>query len=175
MRVKIGDQWHDSNLEPICLQVSESEQEQIAGMDRSIAKEGKYALFPDSWRTDQCFEWMNAGDEFGAYRVNLAHLVKRQIEFSSLAFGPGARLLGIIDHIRRELIEVEQSGGELEEWVDIVLLGLDGAWRSGHSANQVAAAIQQKLEKNMKRKWPDWKEANTDQAIEHVKEAPSDA
>lgn len=62
MRVKIGNQWHDSSLEPICLQVSESEQEQIANMDRSIAKQGKYALFPDSWRAEKCREWMNEGD-----------------------------------------------------------------------------------------------------------------
>lgn len=65
MRVKIGDQWHDSKLEPICLQVSEGEQEQIGGMDRSIAKKGKYAKFPHSWQIEECFEWMSSGGEFG--------------------------------------------------------------------------------------------------------------
>lgn len=62
MRVKIGDRWHDSDLEPICLQISETEQEQIAGMDRSVAKQGKYAKFPDSWQSEKCREWMNEGD-----------------------------------------------------------------------------------------------------------------
>lgn len=33
MRVKIGNQWHDSNQEAICIQVSECEQEQIGSMD----------------------------------------------------------------------------------------------------------------------------------------------
>ncbi|WP_447529841.1 hypothetical protein [Vreelandella sp. TE19] len=59
MRVKIGDQWHDSDLEPICIQISEGEQAQIGGMDRSVATQGKYAIFPDSWRAEKCREWMN--------------------------------------------------------------------------------------------------------------------
>jgi len=65
MRVKIGGQWHDSALEPICLQVSESEQQQIAGMDRRVAKNGKYAAFPDGWVREKCFEWMNEGEANG--------------------------------------------------------------------------------------------------------------
>ncbi|MDF9432990.1 hypothetical protein [Chromohalobacter israelensis] len=52
MRVKIGNQWHDSREEPICIQVSRGEQQQIAEMDRSMATEGKYAVFPDSWGGD---------------------------------------------------------------------------------------------------------------------------
>lgn len=48
MRVKIKDTWHDSKEEPICIQISEGEQEQIKNMDRRIAQNGKYAVFPDS-------------------------------------------------------------------------------------------------------------------------------
>lgn len=61
MRVKIGDKWHNSSLEPICLQLSESEQEQIGGMDRRIANNGKFAAFPDGWDREKCFEWMSEG------------------------------------------------------------------------------------------------------------------
>jgi hypothetical protein len=169
MRVKIGEQWHDSSLEPICIQVSEHEQAQVGGMDRSLAPSGKYGVFPDNWKSDQCFAWMNKGDEFGAPLVNLTTLVKRQIEFSSETFGPGDRLEGIIDHIRKELIEVEESGGDLEEWVDIILLAIDGAWRSGNTSHQVAGAVKKKLDKNIERNWPDWRKADTSKAIEHVK------
>lgn len=49
MRVKIGNQWHDSREEPVAIQISPGEQEQIAGMDRSVAPNGRYAVFPDSW------------------------------------------------------------------------------------------------------------------------------
>lgn len=53
MRVKVGNQWHDSREEPICIQVGRGEQQQIAEMDRSVATEGKYAVFPDSWSSDR--------------------------------------------------------------------------------------------------------------------------
>ncbi|SDJ89360.1 hypothetical protein [Billgrantia gudaonensis] len=58
MRVKIGNQWHDSRDEPICIQVSEGEQLQIAQMDRTVAKNGKFAVFPEDWTTHQAIDWM---------------------------------------------------------------------------------------------------------------------
>ena len=65
MKVKIGNQWHDSNDEPICIQVSEVEQEQIGSMDRSIAPHGKYAIFPDNWRKQAMRDWMQSGENAG--------------------------------------------------------------------------------------------------------------
>lgn len=64
MKVKIGDTWYDSNEQPICIQVSEQEQRQIADIDRSIAPKGKYAIFPDimNWTHDQMREWMQRGE-----------------------------------------------------------------------------------------------------------------
>lgn len=47
MRVKIGDTWYDSDDQAICIQVSETEQQQIGAMDRLLAPEGKYAIFQD--------------------------------------------------------------------------------------------------------------------------------
>jgi hypothetical protein len=60
----------------------------------------------------------------------ITHLY-RQRAFSERTFGPGDRLLGVTDHIAKELREVRESGGCLTEWVDVILLALDGAWRSG--------------------------------------------
>lgn len=99
----------------------------------------------------------------------VAHL-RRQAAFSERTFGPGARVSGVCDHIRKELLEVEGSGGALAEWVDVVTLGLDGAWRSGATPEQVAAAILAKQAKNEGRKWPDWRTADQGKAIEHVRE-----
>jgi len=59
MRVKIGDKWHNSDDEPICIQISELEQKQIGNIDRSVATQGKYAIFPDDWSPEHCFSWMN--------------------------------------------------------------------------------------------------------------------
>lgn len=53
MRVKIGNRWHDSDEEPVAIQVSTVEQQQIASMDRTVAPNGRYAVFPDSWSANR--------------------------------------------------------------------------------------------------------------------------
>ena len=110
----------------------------------------------------------------GPYRVDVetfdlvAHL-QRQREFSERTFGPGQRVQGVTDHIAKELIEVRESGGDLKEWVDVIILGLDGAWRSGATPEQIIEAIVAKQTKNEGRTWPDWRTAEPDTAIEHVR------
>lgn len=96
----------------------------------------------------------------------LAHL-QRQAEFSAKTFGPGARVEGVTDHIAKELREVRESGGDLSEWVDVIILAFDGAWRSGASPAQIIDAMVAKQTKNEGRKWPDWRTAPADKAIEH--------
>ena len=61
--------------------------------------------------------------------MNLKQHLIRQMAFSHATFGPGERTGMVIDHIRKELIEVEEANGEAEEWVDVVLLALDGMTR----------------------------------------------
>jgi len=100
----------------------------------------------------------------------VAHL-RRQMEFSARTYGPGDRTAGVCDHIRKELAEVEDDAAwghdTLAEWVDVIILGFDGAWRSGHSPEQIVSAIVAKQTKNEGRRWPDWRTANTGKAIEH--------
>jgi hypothetical protein len=98
----------------------------------------------------------------------VAHL-HRQREFSSSTFGPGARTEGVLDHIRKELIEIEAKPDDVTEWIDVVLLALDGAWRAGHSPEAIATALQAKQERNERRQWPDWRTAAPGKAIQHVK------
>jgi len=99
----------------------------------------------------------------------VAHL-KRQREFSIKTFGPSDRNNGIIDHIRKELLEIEQEPTDLQEWIDVALLAFDGAWRAGFPPWMVAEAFRLKLEKNEQRKWPDWRTVPEGQAIEHLEE-----
>jgi hypothetical protein len=100
----------------------------------------------------------------------VAHL-RRHMAFSEATFGPGARSEGVCDHIRKELIEVQNDAAAgrpaLEEWVDVIILAFDGAWRSGATPEQIAAAIEAKQTKNEGRKWPDWRTADPNKAIEH--------
>jgi hypothetical protein len=99
----------------------------------------------------------------------VAHL-HRQRDFSERTFGPGDRAKGVVDHIRKELIEIEADPKDLSEWIDVVLLALDGAWRQGYTPEQIACALEAKQTKNEGRQWPDWRTAEPGKAIEHVRE-----
>jgi len=94
----------------------------------------------------------------------------RQMAFSGRTFGPGARLKGVLDHIRKEIGEIERAPQDVEEWADLILLALDGAWRAGHTPEQIAFAIFDKQAKNEKRQWPAWRASDPDKAIEHVRD-----
>lgn len=98
----------------------------------------------------------------------VAHL-ERQRAFSLNTFGPGTRTSGVIDHIRKELAEIEADPTDIMEWVDVILLALDGAWRAGWEPKDIAAAIEAKQTKNEGRQWPDWRTVAPGKAIEHVR------
>lgn len=86
-----------------------------------------------------------------------------------IAFSPGERTAGVLDHIRKELIEIEAAPTDLTEWVDLLLLALDGAWRAGHTAEAICQGIDAKQTKNEARTWPDWRTVAPGKAIEHVR------
>lgn len=99
--------------------------------------------------------------------MNFINHLWRQREFSERTFGPGPRTKGVLDHIRKELEEIEANPLDLEEWIDVVILALDGAWRAGHSPADIVGALLAKQEKNEARDWPDWRNSDPDKAIEH--------
>lgn len=96
----------------------------------------------------------------------IAHL-ERQCAFSERTFGPGARTKGVIDHIRKELAEIEADPADISEWVDVIILAFDGAWRAGWNPHDIVAVLVAKQTKNEARAWPDWRTADPDKAIEH--------
>lgn len=101
------------------------------------------------------------------HAVNLVAHLHRQRAFSARTFGPGPRLAGVLDHIRKELREVEANPTDISEWIDLVLLALDGAWRQGFTPEQIAEALTAKQAKNEARTWPDWRTMPDGKAIEH--------
>lgn len=104
--------------------------------------------------------------------MRLVDLVEHQRKFSYRTFGPGMRTASILDHIEDEIEEVALAPHSLEEWADIILLALDGAWRTGATALQVSEAILAKMEKNENREWPDWRESDLTKRIEHIEPEP---
>lgn len=101
-------------------------------------------------------------------RINEAGLIdylKRQWLWSKQTFGPGKRTRGIIQHIGKELLEIEAKPEDLSEWVDVMILAMDGYWRHGGTPGQLMHDLQAKQNKNFARIWPTPK--SEDDAIEH--------
>lgn len=118
---------------------------------------------------------LGASNDAAHGAFDLVQHLRRQIEFSARTYGPGDRTAGVCDHIRKELREVQDDAAAglptLGEWVDVIILGFDGAWRSGATPEQIVAAIVAKQTKNEGRKWPDWRTADPGKAIEHDRSA----
>jgi len=111
------------------------------------------------------------------------HLI-RQMAFSHATYGPGERTKGVIDHIRKELEEVERANGEASEWVDVAILALDGLTRRlaycngkrndpDRVAELACSMIIAKQSRNEARDWPDWRTQSADKAIEHNRSSES--
>ena len=105
-------------------------------------------------------------------KQSLQELIERQRDFSIKTFGPpNNNTCGIIDHICKEIDEVAATEGkDLSEWIDIVILALDGAWRAGFTPEQIVQGLLDKQAKNESRRWPDWRTAEPGKAIEHIRD-----
>lgn len=103
--------------------------------------------------------------------MDLKKHIERQKEWSAEVIGPGIRTSSICDHIRKELEEIEANPTDVIEWADVVMLALDGAWRAGHSSDEICAAIESKQSKNESRKWPDWRKIDTSKPVEHIRDS----
>lgn len=88
--------------------------------------------------------------------------------WSQNVFGPGARDAGLINHIKKELDEINKAPGDIEEWVDVVILALEGALRHANPETVIDALLT-KQKKNFSRKWPDWRTFHSNEPIEHLK------
>lgn len=97
----------------------------------------------------------------------LAEYVRRQSDWSVKTFGPGRRFLGIVDHIQKELDEIHTDPSDLSEWIDVMILAIDGYWRNGGRAEDLATHLQTKQDINFGRTWP--KPTSEDVAVEHVR------
>lgn len=100
-------------------------------------------------------------------RFNFIDHLRRQRLWSEATFGPGARTKGVVEHIRKELKEIEAAPDDISEWIDVVILALDGAWRAGASPENIVLALSNKQTRNEGRTWPDWRTRSENEAIEH--------
>jgi hypothetical protein len=100
----------------------------------------------------------------------LASFFDEKARWSLETFGPGSRYSGVVAHIRKELVEIETKPADLVEWIDVVLLAMDGAWRAaGADGEAFCKALLDKDARNRQRQWPDWRTLAQGAVSEHVK------
>lgn len=109
-------------------------------------------------------------------KFDLVNHLRRQGYWSQTTFGEGDNRQGILDHIESEIEEIRTASDDevFEEWIDIVILGLDGAMRSGATPEQVARALNAKQTKNENRSWPPLDEQQAGKRVEHLKGEDND-
>jgi hypothetical protein len=89
-----------------------------------------------------------------ANETTLGAYLLKQRRWSRKTFGTSKRTKGIIEHIKKELLEVEENPEDLEEWIDVIILALDGYWRHGGLPNEIMLKLTLKQVKNFKRQYP---------------------
>ncbi|MBO1021490.1 DUF550 domain-containing protein [Methylobacterium sp. SD274] len=106
---------------------------------------------------------------------DLATALARQMVWSRETFGPAPRTKGTVAHIKKELKEIEADPTDLVEWIDVLILALDGYWRHGGKPQDLPRMLKEKQLRNSRRRWPDWRKVAEDQAIEHTRDGEGDA
>lgn len=95
------------------------------------------------------------------HRFDLIAHLERQRKWSEKTFGPFspdcAHVDGVIDHLKEEIGEVQENPRDVSEWIDVMILAMDGAMRMGFSPHEIAEALDAKQTKNEGRRWPDWR------------------
>ena len=106
-------------------------------------------------------------------KMNLESFIEKQRDWSIKTFGPisrPGRCDGIIEHIYEELQEIKDNPKDLTEWIDLILLALDGANVNGFTPKQIIKCLEQKQQENIfEREWPDWKFKKPGEHINHVR------
>lgn len=120
----------------------------------------------------KCREWLKSS---AVPAFDFVSFVDEKSKWSIDTFGPGDRYAGVIEHIRRELKEIEESPSDLVEWVDVIFLAMDGAMRSaGADGAALVEAMMAKHTKNTLREWPDWRTLQPGEVSQHIKTSEGD-
>lgn len=86
--------------------------------------------------------------------MDLIKYLIAQKEWSEKTFGLEMRTKGITNHIRSELLEIEEAPDDVMEWLDVIILAFDGAWRCGASLSQICEVLRMKQKINFNRTFP---------------------
>jgi hypothetical protein len=102
--------------------------------------------------------------------VDLAAFFDAKAAWARGTFGDHLTPSAILGHLRKELDEIERDPADLVEWVDLVLLAIDGAHRfAGADGRAFVAALLAKHAANTRREWPPIGSIDPTRPVEHVR------
>lgn len=108
-----------------------------------------------------------------AASLQLRNLIRRRhAEWSDATFG-NVGPVGPLKHLSKEALEAAAEPDDLSEWADMQFLLWDAQRRAGISDGEITAAMEEKLQVNMARQWPEPKDGEprlhikADQQQEH--------
>ncbi len=109
------------------------------------------------------------GGNLTEHKHTLALYLAKHMAWSAATFGDGQRVEGICKHIEKELAEIRRDPRDLVEWIDVIILALDGYWRAGGDPRHVMDLLEMKQRENMARKWPAPGTVPEGEPTEHVR------
>jgi hypothetical protein len=96
------------------------------------------------------------GERHGIYEKpvdGLAAFMERHRAWIERTFPRNATTEGITRHIEKECAEVREKPEDLDEWIDILILGIHGYWRNGGTAEDLLPRLNRKLTRNESRRY----------------------
>jgi dATP/dGTP pyrophosphohydrolase len=89
----------------------------------------------------------------GQATMTIEQYLRRQVMWSKRRFGLGERTLGITRHMEKEIAEVRAKPNVMSEWIDLMILALDGYWRHGGTPERLMDDLIEKQAVNYSRDW----------------------
>lgn len=86
-------------------------------------------------------------------KTSLARFAEDHRVWSLKTFGAGYSTGRIIKHIEKELREIAADPADLVEWIDVIMLAMDGYWRNGGQPEELMNRLREKLKIVMARKY----------------------
>lgn len=109
-------------------------------------------------------------------RESMERFLADLMGFQASTFGPRQTLAGVLDHVTKEIEhEIRPDPTAALEWLGLLNLSVSALRIIGLTPAQAAKEWRRLLQDLKARDWPDWRTADPDKAIEHIRDEETQA